>query len=251
MFGALSAQAIVFQCGFTFITYTYVGRTYDCKANVINTGNVKILDEVRGNHQSGKNNFDVEALNVQNQDLKYIPKGVAAFFPNIKVLIWFNSNLWELSTDDLRPFPFLMYLNVQTNKLVSLDADLFKFTPRLQFIMFSDNLLYHVGEEILSRTPFLTEARFQRNPCINDYETSRSNIPRLNDKLPVNCPPLATESTTLSSASTVPMSQCADGCLQLIASLSGQVLRLADSYMNHENRIVELEVQIKELIEQS
>lgn len=172
-----------------------------------------------------------------NQDQKYIPRPIAAIFPNLRGLQWYKSNLWEITANDLQPFPYLMHLNLEQNKLMSLDADLFMFTPRLRVINFNNNFLYHVGVDLLAiaKLPFLTEARFQGNPCYNDYELSQSRIAIMNEQLSRKCPPIIIETTTVvatSSSETTETDSCPYGCMQLISSSVNDVLLLEQGLTN-------------------
>lgn len=202
---------------------------------VVVYGSENILVNTTGKHLFGKSNFDVETLGLSNEDQKYIPKPIAAIFPNIRGIQWYNSNLWEISANDLQPFPYLMNLNLQSNKLMSLEADLFVFTPRLRYINFNNNFLYHIGVDILTNAPYLNEARFQNNPCFNDYEVSPSRMPGLNEQLSRKCPPLIIETTTTlasSSAGTEAPQDCPYECMLFISPTVGSVLLLESGLTN-------------------
>lgn len=180
-----------------------------------------MLVGVKGDHLPGKNNLHVEAFDLQNQDLRQIPSEVGIFFPYLRILQWFNSNLWSLSATDLQQFPNLILLIVSKNKITTLDSDVFRFTPRLISINFENNLLFHVGENMLGNLRYLTKAYFRSNPCYNDFEVTANGIKQLNTKLPIACPPLPEESstfspTTVSLASSEAPEVCSAECLEVI-----------------------------------
>lgn len=230
-------SGVIFDCTFSVVNWNYIANAYQCRVTVVVSGNENILLNVTGKHVSGKGNFDVETINVMNQDQKYIPRPIASIFPNLRGLQWYKSNLWEITANDLQPFPYLMNLNLEQNKLMSLEADLFIFTPRLRVVNFNGNFLYHVGVDLLAITklPFLTEARFQSNPCYNDYELSQSRIAIMNEQLSRRCPPIVIETTTVvatSSSETTETESCPYGCLQLISSTVNDVLLLEQGLTN-------------------
>lgn len=244
------SNGVVFDCRFSVATWSQIGNLYQCLASVVIAGSDNILLDIRGNHLSGKTHFDVEALELKNQDLKSIPRPIAASFSNIKGISWYNSNLWSLTSDDLRPFPNLMNLNVYGNKLISLEGDLFKCTKKLLIINFNNNLLYHVGPDFLTNLVFLNEARFQSNPCISDYENTRSRIPILNERIASRCPPEEVTSTTVlleTTSTTESPGQCSDACLQLIVALEANLLELQESNEKQQGKLAESDERISEL----
>lgn len=145
------------------------------------------LSEVTGEHDGEFTNFDVESLYLRNQNLGHIPSGIEKFFPNLRAIEWHNSNLLEISADDLKPFPELLLFSADTNKVESLDGDLFKNTPNIQSIDFRNNSISYVGDGILVNLNELKFAQFEGNPCVDYCARSFEEIIELNEILPSTC----------------------------------------------------------------
>lgn len=121
-----SVKAIEFNC--TFITLTLFSETrYTCVAEVIQKGSSS-LENVTGDHQTGRINDDVRFLGIEHQSMMIIPEGIPEFFSNLDALYIVASFLMSISANDLRPFSHLVYLNLCQNQLTSLDGDLFIYT---------------------------------------------------------------------------------------------------------------------------
>lgn len=280
---AALANGVIFNCNFTLESRVVLGEVYHCRPTVSNTG-TKTLQNVTGNHLGARNNSDVKYLYVYNQNLNYVPANINHFFPNLTGLEWYNSNLLSVTSEDLRPFPQLIIFSSFINKLVEIDGDLFEFTPNLRWISFYNNLLEHIGNDLLTNLTVLEQVGFQLNPCIGIYASTTPAIQDLNRQLPISCPPriistttfpattsttsLPTLSSTLSSStstlstSTLPAhGQCSADCLERIESSEDEIKQLqaqvtdqrniivelllrSDAY---ESRIVELEIQMREI----
>jgi uncharacterized coiled-coil protein SlyX len=239
--------------------WAIVGNAYKCEAIVNVAGNEKFLLEVRGNHIPGKRDWDVEALAIRNQDLSKFPKGIEHFFPHLRILFLHNTNLWSISAEDLRPFSALMYVNIDTNKIVSLDGDLFKYTPRLLYIDFEKNFLYHVGSGILSGLNYLQVANFKRNPCTSMFANDPHGIQLMNQQLPVKCPKAITKASpvtttispdqTKSLLSTESANKCSDGCFNRVKMLEKRIEELNSEVMDLKNSFDQQKDVLKEMSE--
>lgn len=153
-------------------------------------GSSSSLDKVTGVHLPGKNNDDVETLNIYEQNLTFVPKNIDKFFKNLKLLAWFNSNLVQLSAVDLRPFPQLLVLSIRFNNLPSLDADLLKYNLKLRFVSFMSNRIRNVGRDLVTHLEELEWLDFALNTCTNRQARTRSEVISLSKLLPELCPPL-------------------------------------------------------------
>jgi hypothetical protein len=250
---------MIFNCQYQVTLWAIVGNAYKCEAIVNIAGNDKFLVEVRGNHAAGKQDYDVEALAIRNQDLAKFPKGVEHFFPHLRIIFLHNSNLWSVTADDLRPFPGLMYLNIDTNKIVSLDGDLFKYTPRLLYIDFEKNFLYHIGAGLLSGLKYLQIANFKRNPCTTLFANDPHGIQIMNQQLSINCPPVVRRTSvavtttspdeTKSLLSTETSNKCSDGCFNRLRILEKRIEELNSETMDLKNEFDQQKDVFKEINE--
>lgn len=209
-----AVQGVSFQCAFSnFNWIDSGGLLYTCTATVSIAGDDTTLNSVTGTHMSGRTNANVTALTVSHfKLLETIPENIQRFFPNLRLLQWYNGTISRLSPVDLQQFPNLQTLNLQLNPIVILDAALFQGTQRLQWISFSDNLLENIGYDLLTDLSELTSAFFSRNPCINFRATTPDEIQLLALQLSVVCPPLV---TTLAPP-TLPdwMLECSAACME-------------------------------------
>lgn len=173
-----------------------VGKLYSCEATVVSSEDLYELLEVTGEHDSEFTDFDVESLYLRNQNLDHIPSGIEKFFPNLKAIEWHNSNLVEISADDLKPFPELLLFSANTNKVKSLDGDLFKHTANIQSIDFFNNSISYVGDGIFANLNELAFAQFEGNPCVDYCARNFEEIMELNEILPSKCSTTTTRRTT-------------------------------------------------------
>lgn len=245
-------QASIFRCVFEMSTIGAIGEVYICTASWEPQGqDTRILEKVEGKHLTGKSNANVEHLSVETRP-DFIPKDIDKFFPNLKSLRWYKTNLSEISREDLRPFPQLIVLYLPVNQLLVIDGNLFSLTPNLRWISFIQNQIRHVGPDLLTNLNELERAFFNENPCIDDYASDREGIMRLNDLLPNACPLLETTtvpvaSTTIPSTtelSTNSPGECSEACLKRIevsereiSILHDEISKLHDSNdrLNAEN----------------
>lgn len=191
-----STSGLILECSFRLQFWSYANVIYTCSAKIVNNENPEMIEAIRGNHIADKCHIDVQGLVISEQVLKQIPMNVAAFFPNLTGVNFYDTELASLDSSDLEQFPKMIFLRVMKNKLVTLDRDLFKFNPILQYIDFDTNFLERVGTDILGNLESLQEADFRNNPCINKYADDPESIIVLNYQLPIKCPPLNEASTS-------------------------------------------------------
>lgn len=115
-------------------------------------------------------------------------KDLANFFPELRYLKIFYSNLKDVEKDDFKNLSKLVVLVFEHNALEILESDLFKYNPKLKYINFDNNKLKFIGADILKDLKSLEAGYFRSNPCVSDYETSISSIPRLTWTLRDRCP---------------------------------------------------------------
>jgi hypothetical protein len=193
----LPSQALIIRCNFKLMNWIYLShRTYTCVGTVNSHLNAEILENVQGNHKTGKSNNDVEMLQLHNQRISSIPKEIATFFPNIKGLDFYKSDISSISSADLQSFPELKIFIIYENKIESVDGDLFKFNPKLKFINFDYNHLKSVGYDLIKDLKALEIADFTNSRCINRYASTLEELAELNSQLPTSCPPALFKSSS-------------------------------------------------------
>lgn len=236
------SNAVVFDCTFVSSSWTIIGTRYTCRANVTNSLNSNVLEDVLGDHLVSRTNADVEVLDVNSQKLNYIPRNIASFFINLRGLQLFRTNLISISSDDLMQFPNLLSLMSWHNELFTLDGDLFEHTERLQFIRFFNNSITNVGYEFLDDLDDLQRVNFQSNFCIDFDADTPVRIQQLKLQLLLQCTPLSTTSlatTTLSTTEETSL-ECSPECLTYIEEIQAEVTELSTT-------TVELKLETQEL----
>lgn len=169
-----------------------IGSWYSCFATVVSTDNPTTVTSISGSHTAGRGNLDVKQITVHSEYMLHaIPAGIEAYFPNLESIQWLTGGLTTIDSNTLRPFPNLIHLKLNYNRLVSLDGDLFHHTRKLRTIDFMSNFLEHTGHGLLNGLPELTVAIFSGNPCIDlsAYEGSLLQVVELSLELSIQCPP--------------------------------------------------------------
>lgn len=187
-----SVNSVTFECEFkkAGAPIVVLGDVYLCQPQVILAEDESgVLENVLGDHMESKTHDDVGMLNVYQQKLSFIPIDIPDFFPNLRGINWHDSDLAELSAEDLKPFPQLLYLGVRFTQLKTVVSDLFEHTPNLQYITFAGSQIHHVGENLVTHLKDLKILDFQLNKCIHRIAKTPEQVAKMNEDLPNECPP--------------------------------------------------------------
>lgn len=166
--------------------YDYsLSNTYTCVATVsFEDDDVQNVTEISQNHIDGLSAVNVKSLQINNQEIAFMPRGVENFFPQLSFLRIFETKIYKISPEDLK-LTELRKLAVHNGFIETLSSDIFKYAPKLNHINFSYNNLKHVSRNFLGSLT-LNSAYFQGNPCINLYG---ENIAKIKRQLELFCPP--------------------------------------------------------------
>ena len=156
-----------------------------------------VLEAVRGSFLDGRGPNDVTHLFVLDEHISYFLKDTNVFFPQLKAISWYHSELQSLTADDLQPYPNLISLGLWMNNLVALDGDIFLHTLKLQYIDFDLNSISSVGVNILDGLLDLKIADFSHNNCIDNFANTEENLASLKRNLTAQCPSTWTPPTVL------------------------------------------------------
>lgn len=141
-----------------------------------------------GTHISGYNNSLVTYLEISLQSER-VTKNIERYFPNLKFINFRSSLFTELSPDDFKPFPGLIYLDVASNKkIIEVDSDLFYYTPNLKFVCLANNAIQRAGFGLLSELKHLEHAHFTGNSCTTIQAKNSSAVLLAIESLSNNCP---------------------------------------------------------------
>ena len=172
------------KCGEVRSNWHLVRTIEYCEALNMNiTSRNKEITSVNG--RTGPTNLT--SLEIEDQIVHYLPKGIDKFFPNLKLLKVASSKLKSVMQEDLKPLTELEFVRFLSNDLETLDGDLFEFNPNLKFVDFDTNKIKYVGEILFNHLNHLQEVDFRNNPCINVHPRSSSAIHALVQKLKSSC----------------------------------------------------------------
>lgn len=184
-----TADAVKFDCRFGFTDVFALGNRYYCGPSIDLSGS-KALENVKGTHQSGYTNDNVEYLWVNGEHLLFVPQEIEKFFKNLLAMTFRDTNIHSISAQDLQSFPQLQSLEINHGDLSSLDGNLFMYNPRLLNVAFDDNEIEHIGLDLVTKLDHLRELALSRNTCIDESAFWRPDVLKLAPKLSVLCPPL-------------------------------------------------------------
>lgn len=118
-------------------------------------------------HQTGKTNEDVTLINFDDCIVTAVPQGLTKVFPNLKVLVIFNSKLKQVSKNDLAEYKNLEVLHFGHNEIEVLPESLFEGFENLKRISFYENKLKVVAPNILDELNNLERVNFLGNTWYN------------------------------------------------------------------------------------
>lgn len=180
--------SLALNCTYGTQTFAPIGSMYTCEAGVLNDeGDDDTVTWIYGTHLAGKTHSDVHGFVIQSEGLKFIPKNVESFFPNIRALDVYDNLITSISNFQLRPFAHLVHFAAIDNEITSLDSDLFAGLPFLSYVSFSNNSIRHVGHDFLM--PSLGKIYFDSNDCISYIAENATQIDKLRFDLLLKCPP--------------------------------------------------------------
>lgn len=187
-----TSEALLLDCTYSVTTSWNVANVYSCTGRIITTGLPRTIVEVTRNHLTDKTNDDVLNVIIGDKTVKFIPRHLGAFFPNLESLNMLNSGVEEISRVDLAGMPKLKQLYMESNLITVLENDLFKRNPQLKWISFHDNPIAHVGLDTFKNLDKLVSINLNgnANSCHNYYsDNNRAATVALISKLAVYCPP--------------------------------------------------------------
>lgn len=171
------------------------GPGYQCVStvNLLDDSDPSVVSNVTGNHAEGKTNNDVDAFWIYGQGIKSVPKGIEAFFPNLKAITFGNNKITAVTRDDIRVFTTLEYLSFYDNELTMLDDDLFTSSPTLLYVELGTNQIRNIEKNTFKPLKSLTTLRMDKNSCIDKNAFTREEVQSLTSSLPESCPPRSCE----------------------------------------------------------
>ncbi|KAG5679654.1 hypothetical protein PVAND_009209 [Polypedilum vanderplanki] len=140
---------------------------YQCKVSnkEVFNGNRVTIGKAVGNHTDGMTDDDVKYFLIEEANLTYFPKNLGNIFKNLEMIAIYYSELIDITSEDLKPFPKLKYLRIWGNPIEVIREDLFIHNRELQVLALYDNEINHIDRKALSHLNNLRAVLFNRNKC--------------------------------------------------------------------------------------
>lgn len=162
------AISITLNCEFIYGSYSYVDTYYTCVAKnlTIDSPDDREITEITGTYLSGKGFEDVEHFRVANQTIEYLPQNLSNFFPNIKAVYLWNTQLKEIHQDDFKPFgKKLEIILIYSNLIEYLEENVFAYNKNLRYVYLDSNRIKFIHENVFDNLKKLKTLWVHGNDC--------------------------------------------------------------------------------------
>jgi Leucine-rich repeat (LRR) protein len=123
-----------------------------------------------GQHRPGKGNNDVLLLDFSphdddgpKRDIRFIPSGIGAIFPNLRILYVQSCKIKALSRKNFRGLNELATMSLTENEIAFIDEDTFYDVPKLYSLRVNGNRLKTVPLNLFVNSPRLQHFIFAGN----------------------------------------------------------------------------------------
>lgn len=106
------------------------------------------------------------------------PQGIEKFFVNLEALAIEDTDIKEVTQEDLKPFTKLKQLHLNSNKIKYIAPNLFEFQPNLELLALKNNLIEHIDPFVFNNLNSLKYLYLADNNCDND----KINVNIINDR---------------------------------------------------------------------
>jgi len=135
------------------------------------------ISSVNGLHEGSRGNDGVLDFHAQSKTIKFFPKGLEKFFKNLKLIQILACQLQEIHQSDLKVFPNLTYLYLNSNDIEVIEEGLFDFNPKLEYIEFYESKIIHVDPNVLDNLTKLRTFLFPDVSCVkHNIENSKEKV---------------------------------------------------------------------------
>lgn len=111
-------------------------------------------------------NDDVKILEIDDASLMTIfPSNLENVFKNLEKIDVQNSNLKQITREDLKVFPNLKYLNLQNNQIESINENTFEFNPEIEKITLIDSKLTYIDAKTFNNLKKLETLEIKSQNC--------------------------------------------------------------------------------------
>ncbi|KAG5679607.1 hypothetical protein PVAND_009167 [Polypedilum vanderplanki] len=132
------------------------------------------IEKAEGNHRSEKSDDDVKTFTIIRSNLTYFPRNVENIFKNLERFHIYDSNLIEITSEDLRPFPKLKSFYLDGNPIEIIRESLFVHNSELEILYLVNNKINHIDPNALNHLNKLNAIWFNKNTCKIDKNKAES-----------------------------------------------------------------------------
>lgn len=188
-------RAFDLQCEIKIARYwKFLGDTITCEAKNVDINSPdQVLTSINGQFVESFQRHNVKGLNIRDQTVNFMPKGLEKFFPKLKGLYVAGCNLNTIEKADLEHFTQLEELNLYHNNIKKIDSNLFENNLELRHISFWDCKIISIDENTFDNLTKLENLHLFSNKCINKDANGKDNVPRLIAEVKENCSPLSND----------------------------------------------------------
>ncbi|KAG5666977.1 hypothetical protein PVAND_014980 [Polypedilum vanderplanki] len=126
------------------------------------------------------------SLRIENANLRLFPTNFQKLFNFLNAIDIRNSNLIEITNEDLKYFPKLTILILPENEIEIIREDLFHYNANLKLIHLWNNKIKHIDPKTFSHLLFLSDLNLEGNNCHLDQATEFENTQKLVKKIEKN-----------------------------------------------------------------
>lgn len=148
---------------------------YTCQISKSFPNIPNVIKEVRGKHLGKNTNKDVLGLRFDACEMTFVPRGFNSLFPNLQILLIFNSNIRKLKKSDFEGCGQLKELWLNSLHLQYLPGNLFHHMPNLEIVSVQSCEVKYIDSDILDNLPNLKVAKFNLNLTIDAFYDSVSS----------------------------------------------------------------------------
>lgn len=169
-----STSPITLDCKF----FDGATQGYQCSANLeIFYKFDRSISTLTGRHSTNKTNSDVKFFDLSDKIVKFFPKNLQNFFPNLSTIHLEKAHLSEIKSEDLQPFgDGLTELWLGQNDIEVIEVNLFDFTPNIKAMSLSTNKIKFIADGAFESLQQLTRLDMNLNSCGAAWGFSRAAV---------------------------------------------------------------------------
>jgi Leucine rich repeat len=185
----LSSEALILNCTYSVRSFYRHPDIYACIASVIFVGDPRHVTEVSKNHLAGRSDNDVLGVAIEKQDLKFVPRNISSFFPNVQAFDIRHCGVEDIAKEDISGFKNLSMFQPADNNIRSIPNDMFQGNPSIRAIAVGRNPIRHIAANVFDPLTQLVALWLDPVSCINAQAENRSAVIDLTFLASVSCPP--------------------------------------------------------------